>query len=44
MDGLNVIKWDGAQKDRSKAASGLYLFLVKTANYGKGTGKFFIVW
>ncbi|OGR75383.1 MAG: hypothetical protein A2X32_12745 [Elusimicrobia bacterium GWC2_64_44] len=44
VDGLNVIKWDGAQKDRSKAASGLYLFLVKTANYGKGTGKFFIVW
>jgi len=44
VDGLNVIRWDGALKDRSKAASGLYLFLVKTSNYGKGTGKAFIVW
>ncbi|MDD2806079.1 MAG: FlgD immunoglobulin-like domain containing protein [Elusimicrobiales bacterium] len=44
VDGLNVIKWDGVQKDRSAAASGLYLYLVKTSNYGKGTGKFFIVW
>jgi hypothetical protein len=44
IDGLNLATWDGKQKGGAKAASGLYLFLVKTANYGKGTGKFFIVW
>jgi hypothetical protein len=44
VNGLNVVSWDGTQKDRSKAASGLYLFLVKTSNYGKSTGKFFVIW
>lgn len=44
IDSLNVISWDGRLKDGAKAASGLYIYLLKTLNYGKGTGKFFIVW
>jgi hypothetical protein len=44
MDSLNVVHWDGRLKSGAKAASGLYMYLVKTANYGKGSGKFFIVW
>ena len=44
IDGLNVARWDGTQEKGARAASGLYLFLVKTKNYGKGTGKAFIIW
>lgn len=44
VDGLNVASWDGAQEGGAKAASGLYLYLVKTSNYGKATGKFFVIW
>lgn len=44
INGLNIASWDGKLKGGSRAASGLYIYLVKTANYGKGRGKFFIVW
>ncbi|HCC48370.1 MAG TPA: hypothetical protein DEQ38_09700 [Elusimicrobia bacterium] len=44
INGLNVASWDGRQKGGARAASGLYIYLFKTANYGKGSGKFFIVW
>lgn len=41
---LNSVTWYGRQDDGSRAASGLYIYLVKTSNYGKGSGKFFIIW
>lgn len=44
INGLNIASWDGKIKGGSRAASGLYIYLVKTSNYGKGSGKFFIVW
>ncbi len=44
IDGLNTAHWDGKTKGGAKAASGLYIYLVRTSNYGKGSGKFFIVW
>ncbi len=44
ISGLNVAEWDGRLNSGARAASGLYLYLVKTSNYGKGGGKFFIVW
>ena len=44
IDGVNTAHWDGKVKGGAKAASGLYMYLVRTANYGKGSGKFFIVW
>lgn len=44
INGLNIASWDGKLKGGARAASGLYIYLVKTSNYGKGRGKFFIVW
>jgi hypothetical protein len=44
IDPLNTVSWNGRDKNGSRAASGLYLYLVKTANRGKGTGKFYLVW
>lgn len=44
INGLNIASWDGRLKGGARAASGLYIYLVKTSNYGKGRGKFFIVW
>lgn len=44
IDGVNAVHWDGKLKGGARAASGLYLYLVRTSNYGKGSGKFFIVW
>ena len=36
--------WDGLNKSGAKAASGIYMYLVKTANYSSDTGKFYAVW
>ncbi|MDQ7772047.1 MAG: S8 family serine peptidase [Elusimicrobiales bacterium] len=36
--------WDGKTEGGKKAASGLYVYLAKTGNYGKGTGKFYVFW
>lgn len=44
IDDMNVAAWDGKDARGAKAASGLYLYLVRTDNYGKAKGKFFIVW
>lgn len=44
ISGLNAVSWDGRDSKGAKAASGLYIYLVKTSNYGKGTGKVFIIW
>ena len=44
LDALNTASWDGRLKNGSRAATGLYLYLVRTANYGKGKGKFFLIW
>ncbi len=44
IDTGNKASWDGRLKNGSKTASGLYMYLVKTSNYGKGKGKFFVVW
>jgi len=44
IDPLNAVTWDGRLKGGSRAATGLYVYLVKTSNYGKGKGKFFLVW
>lgn len=41
---FNAVTWDGRLAGGEKAASGLYLYLVSTANHGKGSGKFYIVW
>jgi hypothetical protein len=46
-DGIDDFKeaaWNGREKGGAKAASGLYLYLVKTENYGKATGKFYVFW
>lgn len=43
-DVTEPLSWDGLLQGGGRAASGLYIYLVKTANHGKGTGKFFIVW
>ncbi|HNW45296.1 MAG TPA: lectin like domain-containing protein, partial [Elusimicrobiales bacterium] len=44
LDALNTAVWDGRLTGGGRAATGLYLYLVRTANYGKGSGKFFLVW
>lgn len=44
IDNLNVAAWDGRLESGSKAASGLYIYLFKTDNYGKSKGKFFTLW
>lgn len=44
IDGTNLAAWNGRLPAGSKAASGLYIYFVKTDNYGKGKGKFFLVW
>ena len=44
IDLLNKAVWDGKSKSGQKTASGLYLYLAKTTNYGSGTGKFYIFW
>lgn len=44
VNGLNIASWDGRLKGGARAATGLYIYLVKTSNYGKGRGKFFMVW
>ena len=40
----NTVVWNGKNKSGLKAASGLYLYLVKTANYGTATGKVYVLW
>ncbi|MCX5786245.1 MAG: lectin like domain-containing protein [Elusimicrobia bacterium] len=44
IDPINEALWDGRLKGGGKAASGLYIYLVKTKKYGKGSGKFFVRW
>jgi len=41
---LNEALWDGRLKGGDRAASGLYIYLVRTEKYGKGIGKFFMLW
>ncbi|MCG2725882.1 MAG: C10 family peptidase [Elusimicrobia bacterium] len=40
----NTAYWDGTNGSGEKVASGLYIYLVKTGNYGKGSGKFYVFW
>ena len=44
IDNFNVGTWDGRNSSGDKAASGLYIYLAKTGNNGKATGKFAILW
>ena len=44
VNALNAISWNGRDKSGARAASGLYIYVVKTDNRGKGSGKFFLVW
>ena len=44
IDPFNIGTWDGRNSSGAKAASGLYLYVVKTDNHGKATGKFVILW
>jgi len=40
----NTAYWDGKNENNEKVASGLYIYLVKTGNYGKGSGKVYVFW
>jgi M6 family metalloprotease-like protein len=44
LDSFNLAAWDGKLSSGAKAASGLYIYLVKTGNHGTATGKFAILW
>lgn len=44
VNALNSISWNGRDRTGARAASGLYIYTVKTDNRGKGSGKFFLVW
>jgi hypothetical protein len=44
LTAMNVGVWDGMTGSGRKAASGLYLYVVKTASHGQGTGKFVVFW
>jgi hypothetical protein len=44
INGTNDAMWDGRNARNSKAASGLYIYYVRTDNYGTAKGKFFVVW
>ncbi|PIU18536.1 MAG: hypothetical protein COT18_10340 [Elusimicrobia bacterium CG08_land_8_20_14_0_20_59_10] len=44
VNALNEVAWDGKLRGGAKAASGLYIYLVKTAAHGKAGGKFFGMW
>ena len=44
VSALNEVSWNGRLKNGSRAATGVYLYLVKTANQGSASGKFFGVW
>ncbi len=41
---FNEVSWNGRLAGGEKAASGIYIYLVKTSNYGKASGKFYLVW
>ena len=38
------IVWDGRTKNGSMAASGVYIYLIKTSTHGKARGKFYAIW
>jgi len=44
IDAVNKAVWDGRNKGGSRAASGLYIYVVRTANYGKASGNFYVFW
>ncbi|MFA6435007.1 MAG: M6 family metalloprotease domain-containing protein [Elusimicrobiales bacterium] len=44
IDSFNNAVWNGKDKTGAKAASGLYLYLARTADSGNATGKFYIFW
>lgn len=44
INSANTAEWNGRDRNGSKAASGLYIYLASTANSGKATGKFYIFW
>lgn len=44
ISGNCSIVWDGRTKNGLKAASGVYVYLIKTENRGKARGKFYAIW
>jgi hypothetical protein len=40
----NFVTWNGRRKSGGRAASGLYIYLLKTQRYGVRKGKFFTIW
>ncbi|MCG2725257.1 MAG: lectin like domain-containing protein [Elusimicrobia bacterium] len=44
INALNIAVWNGRNKSGKKAASGLYVYIIKTAEYGTSSGKFVISW
>jgi len=44
IDSINIALWDGRVKGGIRAASGLYIYHVRTEKYGKGSGKFVVLW
>jgi len=43
-DSYLSLSWDGKTEKGAQAATGLYLYLVKTEANGKARGKFYIIW
>jgi hypothetical protein len=44
IDAFNLGTWDGKNSSGAKAASGLYIYQIRTDNYGKAAGKAVILW
>ncbi len=44
INSLNIAVWNGRNKSGKKAASGLYIYMIKTAAHGSSSGKFVISW
>nr|MDA8132504.1 hypothetical protein [Elusimicrobiota bacterium] len=44
VDSMNVGTWDGRVSSGGKAASGVYLYVVRTSNMGSAAGKMAVIW
>ncbi len=44
VNSSNVGTWDGRNSEGRRAASGVYIYVIKTGDMGKGSGKLAIIW